>query len=176
MEKRAGRCAARGPGADAPGSPNASNGRLGGPAHAPPRRLDFPSLSSRHGSIEAAVEAMKEGAYDSFQTFRLGHLDIVVRKALERRRLVESNRLLRTLWTPAPQRSSATANLCARPSRWRAKLPPPTRPCCSSARAGPARKCLPTPSTLERSPREAACSCELRGLVGASAGKRALRP
>jgi DNA-binding NtrC family response regulator len=58
--------------------------------------LDFPIIViTAHGSIEAAVEAMKEGAYDFLpKPFDAGHLDIVVRKALERRRLVESNRLL----------------------------------------------------------------------------------
>jgi len=58
--------------------------------------LDFPIIViTAHGSIEAAVEAMKEGAYDFLpKPFDAGHLGIVVRKALERRRLVESNRLL----------------------------------------------------------------------------------
>jgi len=58
--------------------------------------LDFPIIViTAHGSIEAAVEAMKEGAYDFLpKPFDAQHLDIVVRKALERRRLVEANRLL----------------------------------------------------------------------------------
>jgi DNA-binding NtrC family response regulator len=59
--------------------------------------FDFPVIViTAHGSIEAAVEAMKEGAYDFLpKPFDAQHLDIVVRKALERRRLVEANRLLR---------------------------------------------------------------------------------
>lgn len=59
--------------------------------------LDFPVIViTAHGSIEAAVEAMKEGAYDFLpKPFDARHLDIVVRKALERRHLVEANRLLR---------------------------------------------------------------------------------
>jgi DNA-binding NtrC family response regulator len=58
--------------------------------------LDFPIIViTAHGSIEAAVEAMKEGAYDFLpKPFDARHLDIVVRKALERRSLVETNRLL----------------------------------------------------------------------------------
>ncbi len=49
-----------------------------------------------HGSIETAVEAMKEGAYDFLpKPFDPKHLEIVVRKALERRQLIESNQLLR---------------------------------------------------------------------------------
>ena len=49
-----------------------------------------------HGSIEAAVEAMKEGAYDFVpKPFDPAHLEIVVGKALERRRLADSNQLLR---------------------------------------------------------------------------------
>ncbi len=57
---------------------------------------DFPIIViTAHGSIEAAVEAMKEGAYDFLpKPFDPRHLDIVVRKALERGRLVEANRLL----------------------------------------------------------------------------------
>ncbi len=57
-----------------------------------------------HGSIETAVEAMKEGAHDFIpKPFDPKHLEIVVRKVLERRQLVESNQLLReTLAARAP--------------------------------------------------------------------------
>jgi DNA-binding NtrC family response regulator len=48
-----------------------------------------------YGSIEAAVAAMKEGAYDFLpKPFDPGHLEIVVRKALERRSLLEAKQLL----------------------------------------------------------------------------------
>jgi DNA-binding NtrC family response regulator len=59
--------------------------------------FDFPVVViTAHGSIEAAVEAMKEGAYDFLpKPFDAQHLDLVVRKALDRRSLVEANRLLR---------------------------------------------------------------------------------
>jgi DNA-binding NtrC family response regulator len=58
--------------------------------------FDFPVIViTAHGSVAAAVEAMKDGAYDFLpKPFDAQHLDIVVRKALERRRLVEANRLL----------------------------------------------------------------------------------
>ncbi len=58
--------------------------------------IDLPTIViTAHGSIETAVEAMKEGAYDFLpKPFDPKHLEIVVRKALERRQLVESNRLL----------------------------------------------------------------------------------
>jgi DNA-binding NtrC family response regulator len=59
--------------------------------------IDLPVIViTAHGSIEIAVEAMKEGAYDFLpKPFDPKHLEIVVRKTLERRQLVESNRLLR---------------------------------------------------------------------------------
>jgi DNA-binding NtrC family response regulator len=58
---------------------------------------DVPAIViTAHGSIEIAVEAIKEGATDFLlKPVDGAHLDIVVRKALERRDLVESNRLLR---------------------------------------------------------------------------------
>ncbi len=59
--------------------------------------IDLPTIViTAHGTIETAVEAMKEGAYDYLlKPFDPKHLEIVVRKALERRQLVETNRLLR---------------------------------------------------------------------------------
>jgi DNA-binding NtrC family response regulator len=59
--------------------------------------VDLPVIViTAHGSIEAAVEAMKAGAYDFLpKPFDPVHLEVVVRKALERRHLVESNRWLR---------------------------------------------------------------------------------
>jgi DNA-binding NtrC family response regulator len=59
--------------------------------------LDVPSIViTAHGSIETAVEAMREGAYDFLpKPFDPKHLELVVRKALERRELLESNQLLR---------------------------------------------------------------------------------
>jgi len=59
--------------------------------------IDIPVIViTAHGSVEAAVDAMKAGAYDFLpKPFDPKHLEIVVRKALERTTLVESNRLLR---------------------------------------------------------------------------------
>ena len=59
--------------------------------------LDLPVIViTAHGSVEAAVEAMREGAYDFLpKPFDPHHLEIVVRKALEHRGLVQANRLLR---------------------------------------------------------------------------------
>ena len=58
--------------------------------------LDLPVIViTAHGSIEAAAEAMREGECDFLpKSFDPHHLEIVVRKALERRRLVRVNRLL----------------------------------------------------------------------------------
>jgi DNA-binding NtrC family response regulator len=59
--------------------------------------LDVPTIViTAHGSIETAVEAMKCGAYDFLlKPFDADHLEIVVRKTLERRQLLDANRLLR---------------------------------------------------------------------------------
>jgi DNA-binding NtrC family response regulator len=59
--------------------------------------VDLPVIViTAHGSIGAAVEAMKAGAYDFLpKPFDPAHLEVVVRKALERRQLVESNQALR---------------------------------------------------------------------------------
>ena len=48
--------------------------------------IDVPTIViTAHGSIEAAVEAMKEGAYDFItKPIDANHFDIVIRKALER--------------------------------------------------------------------------------------------
>ncbi|HWU40536.1 MAG TPA: response regulator, partial [Candidatus Acidoferrum sp.] len=49
-----------------------------------------------HGSIETAVKAMKEGAVDFLvKPFDPQYLEIAVRRALERRQLLDSNRLFR---------------------------------------------------------------------------------
>ena len=59
--------------------------------------IDVPTIViTAHGSIETAVEAMREGAHDFLlKPFDPDHLAIVVRKTLERRQLVEANQLLR---------------------------------------------------------------------------------
>ncbi len=59
--------------------------------------IDVPVIViTAHQSIETVVEAMKEGAFDFIpKPFDPQHLEVVVRKALDRTRLVESNQLLR---------------------------------------------------------------------------------
>jgi DNA-binding NtrC family response regulator len=58
--------------------------------------IDLPVIViTAHGSIESAVEAMKEGAYDFIlKPFDPKHLEIVVRKALERERLTREVKVL----------------------------------------------------------------------------------
>jgi DNA-binding NtrC family response regulator len=49
-----------------------------------------------HGTVENAVEAMKAGAYDFItKPFDPKHLEIVVRKAVERGQLLDANRMFR---------------------------------------------------------------------------------
>ncbi len=59
--------------------------------------VDVPTIViTAHGSIETAVEAMKEGAVDFIlKPFDPQYLEIAVRRALERRQLLDSNRLFR---------------------------------------------------------------------------------
>ncbi|MGH9461983.1 MAG: sigma-54-dependent transcriptional regulator [Vicinamibacteria bacterium] len=53
-------------------------------------------VTASHGSIESAVEAMREGAYDYLlKPLDLGRLLVLVERALEKRRLREENRDLR---------------------------------------------------------------------------------
>ena len=58
--------------------------------------MDLPVIViTAHGSIQSAVEAMKEGAYDFIlKPFDPKHLEIVVRKALERERLTREVKIL----------------------------------------------------------------------------------
>lgn len=56
-------------------------------------------------SIEKAVEAMRRGAYDFIaKPFNPGHIEVVVRKALERAELREENRALRASAATAERR------------------------------------------------------------------------
>ena len=53
------------------------------------RELDVPVIMiTAYGSIDLAVQAMKEGAYDFIpKPFKSGHIGLVVQKAMERQRL-----------------------------------------------------------------------------------------
>ncbi|HSB80056.1 MAG TPA: sigma-54 dependent transcriptional regulator [Candidatus Methylomirabilis sp.] len=59
--------------------------------------MDVPTIViTAHGTIDTAVEAMKEGAVDFIlKPFDPQYLEIAVRRALERRQLLDSNRLFR---------------------------------------------------------------------------------
>jgi len=59
--------------------------------------VDVPTIVvTAHGTIDTAVEAMKEGAVDFIlKPFDPQHLEMAVRRALERRQLLDSNRLYR---------------------------------------------------------------------------------
>ncbi len=53
-------------------------------------------VTASHGSIESAVEAMREGAYDYLlKPLDLGRLSVLAERALEKRRLREENQNLR---------------------------------------------------------------------------------
>jgi two-component system, NtrC family, response regulator AtoC len=59
--------------------------------------VDVPTIViTAHGTIDTAVEAMKEGAVDFIlKPFDPQYLEMAVRRALERRQLLDSNRLFR---------------------------------------------------------------------------------
>ena len=84
--------------------------------------VDVPTIViTAHGSIETAVEAMKEGAVDFIlKPFDPQVLEIAVRRALERRQLLDSNRLFRD--AVAARAVPATWNAPAARS-----IPPTTR-------------------------------------------------
>jgi len=63
-------------------------------------RVEYPDLPfvviTGHGTIDTAVECMKNGAYDFIsKPFRTDHLQLIVRRALEKRELEEKTRILR---------------------------------------------------------------------------------
>jgi DNA-binding NtrC family response regulator len=110
---------------------------------------DIPVIvMTAHGSIEAAVEAMKHGAYD-FLTKPLDkdHLLIVIAKALERASLKRQVACLKSEVDSRYAQSSAPARRFV--PCWKRRSGPPSRmPVCSSwARAARARSCWPGPFT-----------------------------
>jgi DNA-binding NtrC family response regulator len=60
------------------------------------REKDFPVVMiTAYGSVDLAVEAMKEGAYDFIpKPFKAGHITLVVDKAMERQRLRREKEML----------------------------------------------------------------------------------
>ncbi len=99
-------------------------------------------LMTAYGTIETAVEAMREGAYDFVEKpLKRVHIVKTVKKAAERHRLVAENRTLKqelsALKTPIDRRQLARAPARARHRRRRRRRRP--RRCSCSARAEPAR-------------------------------------
>ena len=115
-------------------------------------------LMTAYGTVETAVQAMREGAYD-FVEKPLKRMTIVksVRKAAERQSLVEENRSLQQRDQAAhaardrghePRRCGACSTSRRRPRRRRPR-------CSCSARAAPARSCSRATSTSRARAREA---------------------
>jgi DNA-binding NtrC family response regulator len=98
-------------------------------------------MMTAYGTVETAVQAMREGAYD-FVEKPLKRMNIVktARKAAERRSLTLENRQLKSACSPAA-RSSAPAPRCGACSTSRYKPPLRARPCSYWARAAPAKSC-----------------------------------
>jgi two-component system response regulator HydG len=96
-------------------------------------------MMTAYGTVETAVQAMREGAYD-FVEKPLKRMTIVksVRKAAERQSLVAENRSLRNEIKLLTRREIVARR---RPRRR-------ARPCSSSARAGRARSSSPASSTI----------------------------
>lgn len=68
-------------------------------------------IMTGHGSLESAIAAIREGAYDYVRKpFKLGEMEVCVRNALERLRLVHENRVL------LRQLEDTCQNLVARPA------------------------------------------------------------
>ena len=82
--------------------------------------------------VSTAVEAMKLGAYDYLtKPARIEELDILIRKAAEKGRLIRQNVVLRAQLDPEPslpashRRTRRWRMCCGSSTGWR----PPTRPC-----------------------------------------------
>ena len=101
-------------------------------------------VMTAYGSIEDAVAAMKEGALDFLaKPVDPDHLLLLVARALEQRRMVTENLLLKEELAErrgAPQLVGEDPR-CGRCSRSLQRARRPTRPCCSKGRAAPARSC-----------------------------------
>ena len=65
-------------------------------------------LMTAHGTLDVAIEAMRRGAYDYFtKPFRLEEMEIVIRRALEKRRLFMEIERLREELSSVPGRRQA---------------------------------------------------------------------
>ena len=106
-------------------------------------------MITAYGTIERAVQAMKEGAFDFItKPFDLDHIVLVVEKALERERLKrglerfteEESERYRLDWRRKPEDARSDRN--GQKGRDRAD-----RQCCFWARAARAKRSLRAPST-----------------------------
>jgi two-component system response regulator AtoC len=81
-------------------------------------------VMTAYGSIESAVAAMREGAYDFIpKPFDPDHLALVLRKAAEARRLVSENRVLRqTARHVGPPRIIGKSQALAQAREWALKV------------------------------------------------------
>ena len=115
-------------------------------------------LMTAHGTIDSAVEAMRKGAFDYLtKPLETDELLLVLRRALERTRLVRENRhAARAAPRPLPPRQHRglprldAGRLPHRPQG--GGLAP--RPCSSTGRAAPARSWWPARSTTQSDRRE----------------------
>ena len=110
-------------------------------------------LMTAYGTVETAVDAMKEGAYD-FVTKPLKRAHVVRIVAQRAREAVAGRREPRLKAPSSPRsaaaRSSARRCLAAHDGHRRCRRRRARRPCCSSARAAPARSCSRARSTTTR--------------------------
>ena len=101
-------------------------------------------VTASHGSIEAAVEAMREGAYDYLlKPLDLARLSVLVERALEKRRLAEENRSLRQRLSLKDEYGKVVgkgrAASSRKSTRWHLRWPPPTLRSFSPEKAAPGK-------------------------------------
>ena len=125
-------------------------------------------LMTAYGTVETAVQAMREGAYD-FVNKPLKRHDVVksVRKAPEKQSLRRGEPLARSELASCATRRAIVGAVAgaarARSTSCDAGGAVDAPPCWCSARAAPARSCSRAPSTSTRRARRARSCRQLRG-------------